>query len=1222
MYSEHHQFRAKNPRHTANLLSFLTFGYTLSLFKKGHRTSLEESDIYAVPKLCSSKRCGDRVANEWKYCKTALQLLFKVFGKKYFLLTGTFLTWNLIISTLYPSALSRFITYFGKNQSYLSRSDAFYNGGLLIVLLIIQCLWLHNYFVLECELGVQIRASLTALLYRKVLTLPCGQIRNSNVGSIVTNLTKDIRTIESTIWPICDVIIGCVKHVYFCYLLYGKIGMFSFVATGPMSFVILAQVLLSKFILTLRLNASKLTDNRLFLTKEVLTILKIIKMYVWEEFFLRRLYQARKKETKASLKSWYLGTTIIAFGTFFGKLIFPLFLLAYISMGLYLDTELVYYLLSLFQDYSFVISVEMPIGFGLAAEFYAAIVRIGRVLSIPEADSKKLKEESKAQLSLNNVSVTIDRVVLLENITFSISQPGLYTIIGPTGSGKSTILKVILNEYSLATGTMENSQNLSYASQDPWLFPATVQQNILFGESFNAERYEKVLEVCCLGHDLQCLPQGDVTVVIDGGLNLSKGQRTRINLARAIYKNSDVYLLDDPLASLDVRVQDEIFTKCIQSFLKDKIVLLVTQNESYLKQSARVICLECGHIKFMKKPEELTSLTEITAQNNDRDSDVNIDTGLNLERDQELKIYQEEKNKGGIDFEIYYNYVKYGGGLLIFAILISLFLGAQFLESYTAKLLSKWVNYEEGTLNSTIINGTQYKNIQLFKNNTFNLYVIISVIFTVIELGKSYWFLVYCRRASIKFHMYMCLSVIKCVITFMDKHFIGNILNRFSYDLDHLDEVFPFLFKDLITASFSCAGTLILILLIDWKFILLTILLFICLAVLRGFYIPTARALKRLGATTRSPFIGHLNATIEGLSTIKAHKAQELVKEEFDRHQDLTTSVVYMEMTTARAFGYALDVCATGFIISIILTFLFSNTDTSVGNVGLALTQVFIMSTNLQRLVRIWANLEQCMTSVERVAEYVKITQENDEGERPLKWPKEGKIEFRNVNLVYNFENKVLKNVSFIINPGERIGIVGRTGTGKSSIISALFRLYEYEGEILIDGIDSKRIALSSLREKISVIPQDPIIFTGTIRENLDPLMKNLDKDIWRVLKLLNLHLVIKNLDQSILNLSFSTGEKQLLCLARVLLKKNQIVIMDEPTANLDSHIEHLVNELFEKHFSNCTFLLVAHKLQSTLNCDKIIVMDNGKIVEFDSPKTLLENPDSMFSHMINTLNA
>ncbi|XP_050303780.1 probable multidrug resistance-associated protein lethal(2)03659 [Anthonomus grandis grandis] len=1228
MYSGYEQVRRKNPRQTSNLFSFLTFGYTISLFRKGFRGNLQESDIYEVPKFCSSKRCGDKISSDWTYCSTVLKLLLRSFGRKYFLYSTIHLTWHLLSSTIHPYAISHFISYFQTNQTKISRSDAYYYGGIVIFLSVFRNLWIFNYFMLECTLGIQIRASLSSLIYRKVISLRPEQTRGS-MGSVVTVLTKDIRTIQTAMWPLSDLYVGIIKLIFLTYLLYVKIGPISIIPIGFILVIIIFQAILSSIVLKLRLQVGKLTDMRLHFTREILTILKIIKMYTWETFFHKRLCEARKKETKANLKTWYLGSFIIAFGTLIGKLLFPLFLLMYLSLDYSINTELLYYLMSLFQEYSGIIGSYISAGLALTAEFYASVVRIGRVLDIQEKSSNLLVERYVAvdqenhmnqetpKIELDNISVSFSEERILDCLTISINSPGLYILTGPLGCGKSSVLKVILGEYRVNSGTANIIGDISYASQDPWIFPATIRQNILFGQKFDSDRYEEVLEVCCLQHDIKLLPNGDNSIIIDGGMNLSKGQQARINLARAIYKSSDIYLLDDPLTCLDVKVQSEIFLKCFRRFLKRKIVILVTQNSKHFKYASEVIVMKRGGIKLVSKSDDVDHIESVTPF----EEDIKDENLVNFDIMPHTNIYHEDKQIGSVESKNYYKYIKYGGGIFTFIILLAVFFGAQLAESSADKLLSKWVDYQQVLLNTTFSNKstiTQTEELSFQRDNTFDLYIILIIVSTIIDLLKSYGFLLYCRRASIKLHKLMSSSVIHCLMTFLDSHFIGNILNRFSYDLDQVDEVFPFHFQDVIIAAFAVAGTLILLVSVNVIFLAISLLFFTTLGLLRMFYIPTARALKRLEAITRSPYIGHLNATVEGLSTIRAFKAQDLLKDEFDKHQDLAISVGYMETTTALAFGYALNLTCSVFISIVVLTFLFINPETTVGNVGLALTQIITMSSNLQWIIRAWALIEQCMTSVERVVEYTDIAQEEKsrQGNRS-KWPINGQIIYKDMNLLYGDGNKVLKGISFTIKAGEKVGIVGRTGAGKSSIVSTLLRLYDYQGTIYIDTYDISKMPLSLLRSKISVIPQDPIIFAGTVRQNIDPFETHLDKDLWRVIKNVQLEYIIVNLDENIYDLKLSIGQKQLLCLARALLRNNKIVVMDEPTANLDNETDRLVHNLISKYFSECTLIMIAHRLHSALGCNKVIVMENGEIAEFDEPKKLMENKESLFHNMM-----
>ncbi|XP_076270743.1 putative multidrug resistance-associated protein lethal(2)03659 isoform X2 [Rhynchophorus ferrugineus] len=1106
---------------------------------------------------------------------------------------------------------------------------------------IFHCFWAHNYFMLEFKLELQIKASLTSLIYRKVLKLRPGEISETSMGNIVTILTKDIRNVVENIWTLSDMIVGSVQTITIFYLLYARMGLPSTIAMSLLCFGLIIQVIISRLVTKMRLKVGRMADKRLQLTQEALSALRIIKMYTWEIFFQQRIYQARKKEMKTTMRAFYLKIMLILIGIMGSKITFPILLISYVALGYVTNTEMVFYVIGLFKELKHSVGISIPLGLTNCAEFYASLTRVSRVLHIEEhyvSSSDGDMTKGKAKVEFKDVSVSIGKENILKNISISINNPGLYIVTGLVGSGKSSLLKAILRDYPTSKGTITLCGSISYASQDPWLFPSTIKQNILFGLPLNKQRYEDVIEVCSLRYDINLFPEGDETIVIDRGMNLSKGQQARLNLARAIYKDSDIYLLDDSLAALDVNVQEDIFRKCIKEYLNDKIVLFVSQNPTHFKSSSSVILLSNGEVKSITKPaeafsEELENLKNKIIETFDADKkDAKIKQLIELTMDEDKddkKIYQEEKKMGSVDLKTYYKYFKYGGGIIIFALCMCLYFGAQFTESYSEKLVSKWVDHQQQAydifLGKNVSKKTNetltYEGAVERRDRTFNLYTLMISASAVLALVKAYALLRYCRKASVNIHQAMCQSVISSAMSFLDNHFIGNILNRFSYDLDIIDEMLPFIFMEFFRSFISIGGMLILISTVNWIFLLFAVVFFSILFGVRMMYMPTGRTLKRLEAMTRSPLIGHLNASVEGLTTIRAYKAEEILRDEFDKHQDLANSSYYMMMTTKRAFGFIMDFMGSMFILFIILVLLFVDTQTSVGNVGLALTQVFMLTGYLQWAVRQWADLENCMTSVERVLEYTDVTQEDRKGGSLNDWPSKGSIKYENVSLSYNSDRKVLRNVCFTVNPMEKIGIVGRTGAGKSSIISTLFRLYECDGRILIDDVDIRTVSINFLRKSISIIPQDPIIFEGTIRNNLDPYKIYTDKEIWHVLEKVRIKDLIPTLDDQILSLNLSTGQKQLLSLARAIIRRNKIVVLDEATANMDEQAEELVHELIEENFLDCTVVMIAHRLSTIMHCDKVMVMDNGRVVEYDTPKNLLENKDSLFYSMTQQAN-
>lgn len=510
----------------------------------------------------------------------------------------------------------------------------------------------------------------------------------------------------------------------------------------------------------------------------------------------------------------------IVIGSISSRIGFYLVILAYIWSGQKTTTELIFYVLTLFQTLRHTLGVVIPYGLSQGGEMYAAIYRIGRFLTTEELPTTKQQTPSSPNIQIVDIKMQIHGQVILKNVSLTVTR-GLTVVTGHVGSGKSALIKAILNDYVPIGGKITVNGRISYASQDAWLFPSSIRQNILFGEPYESNRYNEVIHTCALEYDLSHFDNGDETLVADRGLNLSRGQQARINLARAIYKKADIYLIDDSLTALDNRVQDFVFNECIRKFLNEKICILITQNAKHIQVAEQIVVLDKGGILFNGKPKEFFNQITTVCKNNVekkqlingfKDNDEEILEGdeeeklLNNENNRKnntKNIYFETRKEGYVNWNVYKNYFQFGGGMVIFFIVLLLFIAAQFAENYSDKLLSEWVDLQQKVLDFSALNITNSTFLETSNETkyTINLYIIAIVSGSVLILVKSYVLYNFCRKVSINIHKKMLSSIIYAVMMFFDTNYIGNIINRFSFDLYHVDEHLPNTFSEVLRVS-------------------------------------------------------------------------------------------------------------------------------------------------------------------------------------------------------------------------------------------------------------------------------------------------------------------------------------------------------------------------------------------------------------------------------------
>ncbi|KAG5875547.1 hypothetical protein JTB14_025761 [Gonioctena quinquepunctata] len=1233
------------PQERAGILSRITFLYTKGIFWRTYKNgTMDEGDLYAVLSKFRTKKLGDELEKHMEKdinkhgVLSVYRLLWSCYGYEYLIIGFIQLLMRSLVIVAIPITLSKVVLYFQPGQEILTKREAIVLATLLILLNFLSITYIHNYLLHLVEMGIRIRTAFCSVMYRKCLKLTSSSLSEITVGKIITLMTKDVTALELTIFYGNDTWIGFTQAAVVCYMIYYRMGLAAFVGIGFLCLAIPVQIYFGKMTKNLREHSCKKTDERLQTTQETLSAIKIVKMYVWEHFFERKINDARRAEMHMILKIYLTKIIMVTIGILTSRIAFYLLLMTYLWFGQNVSAELIYYITTLFLRIRHALNVAIPVGITTLAELHASVRRIEHLMNAKDLSRNMDKEvrQDKARVNINNVTLRINETNILENLTLTVG-PGLTFLNGPLGCGKTSLLKTISGEYDDSISGSNNTRgSISYASQEPWIFPSTLRQNIIFEQEFDQQRYDEILRVCDLHLDIRCFPEGDEMMIGGKGANLSKGQRARINLARAAYKNADIYLLDDCITSLDPHVQKNVFQKCIREFLVDKICILVTQNLENFLPNDNLISIQNGKIILHEKvnPEsdrieqieyipiridqtEKYKGAEVNNNICDKESlhDSETTSLLNMNKTSLTKnIYSEVKKSGKVPWSVYAKYIRFGGGYLVFSTIVFFFLGTQFANSYTEKILSNWIDdvHETHLRNDTI-------GEKLSSSFTV-MYSSLMLATMILSTVTSFLFFNFTRKSSVGLHKSMVESTINAVMQFFDNNPIGTILNRFSNDLRIIDEMLPSILFDFLEILFGTCGIIILLASVNMIFLIPTVIISIVLFYLRKLYIPTGRNLQRLDATTRSPVMGYLNASLEGLPTIRAFQAEPLLAKEFDAHQDLYVSANYTSKCCQRAFGYALDVCCTAFIAIIIGLCLVFDKGTSVGDVGLVITQAFTLTSVVQYGIRQWAEIESKITSVERVLEYTETPNERVVEKATCSWPQNNSIVYDNVSLRYNNrEEYILKDLNFTINDMEKIVVVGRTGAGKSSIISILFRLYDYEGRITIGGVDINDISLETLRSNITIIPQDPVLFSGTIRSNIDPTGKYDDDTIWKAIGKAGLKHLITSLSTPMADTgsNFSAGQKQLICLARALVSRKKILILDEATADMDKETDRVINKVVMTSFSGCTVVIIAHRLCSILSCDRVLVLQAGRMEEYDSPDVLSHREGGLFRNML-----
>ncbi|XP_019716236.1 multidrug resistance-associated protein 4-like isoform X1 [Hippocampus comes] len=1252
----------------------------------GHKQRLEAGDLYTILPEDESEVLGQDLQRCWELevkratkqlrKPTLTKVLIKCYGKS-FAVAGIFAFSLEAVKVIQPLLLGRIIMFFENADSADQSSLCMAYGCAAAMcvstfgLTIFQ--HLHYYFVQRT--GMRMRVALCRVIYCKALRLSSQAMGQTTTGQIVNLLSNDITRFDEITLNLHYLWVGPLQAVVVIAFLWYEIGPSCLAGVAVLLLMLPMQTWFGKLFGIFRTKSAVRADSRIRIMNEVVSGIRIIKMYAWEIPFSALVTESRRKEIDQIMKSSYLRGLNMA--TFFASskiVVFVTFAL-YAVLGNDVSASRVFVTVSLYGTIKITVTLFFPLAVEKLSETIVSVRRIKNFLLLDEMNRRKLTLEEKNPNTIEMTSLTCywDKLLdspSLQNISLTVESHQLVAVIGPVGAGKSSLLSAILGELSHDAGTMAVRGQLNYVSQQPWVFPGTIRSNILFGRGLDPQKYQRVLKACALKKDLELLPDGDLTLIGDKGGTLSGGQKARINLARAVYEEADIYLLDDPLSAVDVEVGKYLFEACICGLLKNKCRILVTHQLQNLCSVDRIVVVKEGRIVAQGTYRELQSSGldvgfllqsqeeqdhPYLAANCDKESICSKRTNHSnssvyshgallppecngpdlLPVESAHAAEEESRAEGNVSRDIYVKYfTAHCHPLTLLAILLLS------VTAEVAYILQDWwlVVWAKDELNN---NTTTAVTVEKNANETgslqdnglpFYLGVYSGLTAAVVILGYARSLVIFhgLVRSTQTLHNRMFNAVLRTPVLFFDVNPIGRILNRFSKDINQMDSLLPLIFVDFYQLFLQNVGVLaVAASIIPLLLVTVAPLLFLFLY-LRRYYLCTSRDIKRLESTARSPVFSHLSSSLQGLCTIRAFGGEERLTKAFDSHQDRHSEAWFLFLMTSRWFALRLDSICSVFITVATFGCILLRDGLEAGEVGLVLTYAVTLIGNFQWTVRQSAELENTMTSVERVVEYTELKSEAPwvtPTRPPRDWPSRGQVTFDRVHLAYRVDGPlILKDINAVFRPNEKVGVVGRTGAGKSSLVAALFRLAEPQGNIYIDGVLTSELGLHDLRQKMSIIPQDPLLFTDTVRKNLDPFNQHTDVDLWKALEQVQLKCMVEELPTKLETVlaecgsNFSVGQRQLVCLARAILRKNRILVIDEATANVDPRTDELIQVTIRREFRDCTVFTIAHRLNTIIDSDRILVLDEGRIQELDHPFNLLQNKDGALYRLVQQL--